>query len=373
MNSRMTTEKFDIKPVRSNKWFPNTNLCGQDDTWEKYANFHASVLSGKQKGKKYLIYECTDDFTMCGGYGNRIQAIATLLLFSMLTDHVFLIRITHPVDINEYMLPNAIQWNHTAPDGLKTYKLNRFTDSKQYYDLLDSALFDDDDHIIRVKTYLSIYYYFPEMSHELINTMVTTFSLKSQYDYVLLFGCAFNYLFNYQPGVQQAIESMQNELHLKKGNYIALHVRSHIKDVGEKVFNPLNLNFPFEPMFECAAIAAKSLSKKLNISKLPIYLATDHPTIIEYAKKNYNDMIVFSKVPRFHVDLTKFKGLDANKQYSSGMIGVLTDVEICSRAILLVRSAYSSLSEHMSGIHYLMPNKNLHPFYFYENISICRQ
>ena len=55
--SRSTSQKFDMNTAKPSKWFPNANLCGNESLWKEYADFHASVLSGKQKGK-YLIYEC---------------------------------------------------------------------------------------------------------------------------------------------------------------------------------------------------------------------------------------------------------------------------------------------------------------------------
>ena len=64
----MATQKFDMSPVESSKWFPNDNLCGKDDTWQNYAKFHAAILSGKQR-QKYLVYDCAGDYG-CGGYGN---------------------------------------------------------------------------------------------------------------------------------------------------------------------------------------------------------------------------------------------------------------------------------------------------------------
>ena len=126
------------------------------------------------------------------------------------------------------------------------------------------------------------------------------------YDVVMLYGCAFNYLFKYQPRVIQAIDSLQTELGLETGKFVALHVRSHIKD--HSVFNPLHLEFPFQLMFECATMVAKSLRDKLNMSKVPIYFTTDHPSIIEFAKWKYKDVLVFSKAPIFHVDRTTYRG-----------------------------------------------------------------
>ena len=105
---------------------------------------------------------------------------------------------------------------------------------------------------------------------------------------------------------------------------------------------------------------------------MPIFLAADHPNVIQYAKQHYNDSIVISKAPRFHVDETKYGGTSATTQYDSGMIGVLSDMEICSRGGILVRSLCNTMSEVMSVIHFLSPQKHLHPFYFYDNLSVCK-
>ena len=371
-NSRNATEKFNTTPAKPSKWFPNANLCGQDDLWQNYANFHASVLSGKQKGK-YLIYECID-YEVCGGYGNRIHGISVLLTFAMLTKHVFLLQMINPIDINAYLSPNAIQWNYTVPKGLKTLRINLHGQNNvgHNYKIFESAILHSNSEydVVRVEINFGWFYYLVTMSDIMFNNLVSTFNLKTQYDVVMLYGCAFNYLFKYQPSVIQAIDSLQTELGLETGKFVALHVRSYLYEGWS--FNPLHLEFPFQLMFDCAVMAAKSLSHKLNVPKVPIFLATDHPSITAFAKENYNDMIVFSKAPIFHVDRTKYRGGQANRRYNSGMIGVLSDIEICSRAAVLVRSALSTLSEVMGAIHFLRPQHNLHPYYFYANSSLCQ-
>ena len=368
INSRNIT---NIGPPKPSKWFPSVNLCGQDDVWKNYADFHASVLSGKQNGK-YLIYDCSIAGQNCGGYGNRIHGITVMLTLAMLTKHVFLLQMTKPTDINAYLLPNAIEWNYTLPENLKSRKIDLYnTHFYSNFKSLETALLSDDDYdVIRVRINFGLFYYLVMISDLMMDAMISMFNLKTQYDVVLLYGCAFNYLFKYQPRVIQAIDLLQTALGLETGKFIALHVRSHIND--NSVFNPLHLKFPFQPMFECAKMAAKSLSYKLNVSKVPIFFTTDHPSVIEFAEHNYKDMLVFSRAPIFHVDFTKYSGHKANSQYDSGMMGVLSDVEICSRAAVLIRSADSTFSEVMGAIHFLRPQYNLHPFYFYENLSLCQ-
>ena len=157
INSRTKSQKFDTSPIVPSKWFPNANLCGPSEVWQKYADFHASVLSGKQKGK-YLIYDCTGNSSkICGGFGNRIQSITLLLTLAMLTKHVFLIQVTYPTDINDYLLPNAIQWNHTLPNGLKTHFIH-LLNSNSRKEMQNALLHPDKQDIIRVRTFLAILY-----------------------------------------------------------------------------------------------------------------------------------------------------------------------------------------------------------------------
>ena len=370
INSRNTTQKFSTSLGKPSKWFPNVDFCGPSDVWENFADYHASVLSGKQKGK-YLIYDCSSGYD-CGGYGNRIHGITALLILAMLTKRVFLIQMTNPTDINTFLQPNAIQWNYTLPEELKSYNINLYRKKNFYsnFRTLENALLGNDEYdVLRVRINSGLFFILVAMSDHMTDNMISTFILKTQYDLVLLYGCAYNYLFKYQPTVIQSINSLKTELGLETGKYVALHVRSFI-DEGW-ILNPFNLKFPFKPMFECALMAANSLSRKMNASKVPIFFTTDHPSIIEFAKDNYNDVLVFSRAPMFHIDHTKFNGAKANSQYNSGTIGVLSDVEICSRATVLIRSAASTLSEVMGAIHFFSPQNNLHPYYFYENISLC--
>ena len=372
INTRIKSQKFDANPTVPSKWFRNAYLCGKDDIWQKYADFHASVVSGKQKGK-YLIYDCTiHKSDVCGGYGNRLQSITILLILAMLTKRVFLIQATNPIDLNEHLLPNAVQWNYTVPRELNSHFMTvEFNIPSTVTDLENALLQPNQYDVIRVQTFLGSFYYIQTLSESMINKMITTFNLKTHYDVVLLYGCTFNYLFKYQPIVHQSIESQQKKHNLEDGKFVTLHIRSHFHD--GKVFDPLSLEFPYKPMFECAVIAAKGLSYKLNVSKVPIFLATDDQIVTDFAKNNYKDEdIIFSNAPNFHLDHTKYGGVNARKQYDDGMIGILSDIEIGSRAAVLIRSADSSFSEEMGVINYLRPQNNLHPFDFYNNMILCQ-
>ena len=362
LNSRKPTHNLaDGSPQAS---------CGKQSVWEDYAAFHHSVVTGQQPGR-YLMYDCTGEG--CGGWGNRMHGISTLLMLAIMTRRVFLIKLTEPVDINLHFSPNAIQWNYTPSAGLFKHSFD-FRSPKNFYHEYESFEAALSSHhkmyeLIDVQVYFGIYYHLVAMSDHTLSKMINTFQLKTLYDCIMMYGCAFYYLFKYQPETVKSIEAMQSKLGLETGKFVSLHVRTHVND--GFVFNPLNLKFAWQPMFECALKAAKILSHKMNISKVPIFLATDKQVVINYAQEHYRDDVIISQAPRFHLDYAKFHGPGSLKQYDSGIVGVLSDVEISSRAAVCVRSADSTMSEVMGAIHFFSPRHNLHPFYFYEEPSIC--
>lgn len=368
VNSR-STQSFINRTIGSkSSWFPASNMCGGDAVWQNYANFHNDVLSGKQKAK-YLVYWCTS--RPCGGHGNRIDGITTLLVLAMLTKRVLLIKMTYPIDINDYVLPNAIQWNHPLPANLKSkqyYLL--YTHYYRHYQEFELDLLDPNGVDVMIARIQWGFYYHLIMFHDsLIAGMISKFSLKTQYDMFFLYGCAFSYLFKYHPEVTEEINSIQSKLGLETGKYISMNVRSCLHDACR--YNLLHLKYPWSPTFDCAQKAAKVLAKKLNVSSVPIFLTTDEPAVTKYAQETYGNQIVPSTAPFFHIDKAQYTGPNANTLNRKGFIGILADVEICARAAVLVRSMRSTLSEFMGVIKFFPPERNLHPFEFWQNKSVC--
>ncbi|MCC7515692.1 MAG: hypothetical protein IT212_13465 [Bacteroidia bacterium] len=64
------------------------------------------VTSHKLTGKK-LIYKCK---TFCGGLGDRLRGIITCFILALASDRQFMIDMTHPLDIKNYLLPNMYNW-----------------------------------------------------------------------------------------------------------------------------------------------------------------------------------------------------------------------------------------------------------------------
>jgi len=63
---------------------------------------------------------------------------------------------------------------------------------------------------------------------------------------------------------------------------------------------------------------------------------------------------------KFHLDHARYNGPRAFSRYSDGLLGILSDIEISSRAAVLVRSADSTMSEVIGAIYFLLPQHNFH-------------
>eukprot|EP00466_Bigelowiella_natans_P021108 jgi/Bigna1/144312/aug1.86_g19020 len=74
----------------------------------RYEQFHKENIG--RPGTKYLIYSCEGD-RVCGGMGDRIRGLSTILWAAVLTKRVMLIRWTSPFNITEAFSPRQIDWN----------------------------------------------------------------------------------------------------------------------------------------------------------------------------------------------------------------------------------------------------------------------
>ena len=85
---------------------------------EAYITFHNEALqNAHQQNKdtdrnKYLIFSCHKS---CSGTGNRQRAIMASFIVAIITNRIFLIDITFPVQLELILQPNRIQWNHIPP------------------------------------------------------------------------------------------------------------------------------------------------------------------------------------------------------------------------------------------------------------------
>ena len=78
---------------------------------EKYARMSISWLWTKRpdfnSSGKTLIFRCK---SFCGGLGDRLRGIMTSYILALVTDRHFMIDMTHPIDIHDFLSPNLHNW-----------------------------------------------------------------------------------------------------------------------------------------------------------------------------------------------------------------------------------------------------------------------
>ena len=100
--SAITFALSDLRLIRRNRW-------RWQNLQSKYISINSSQLWIKSPNydKPRIVYKC-DHF--CGGLGDRFRGIVTCFLLSLVTDRQFMIHMTHPLDIKDYLSPNIYNW-----------------------------------------------------------------------------------------------------------------------------------------------------------------------------------------------------------------------------------------------------------------------
>ena len=75
----------------------------------------------------------------------------------------------------------------------------------QYLKTFETAVLGNQYDIVNVQINFGLFYYITKMNEDLLRKMITMLNLQTHYDLVLLYGCAFNYLFKYQPNTIKAM------------------------------------------------------------------------------------------------------------------------------------------------------------------------
>lgn len=233
----------------------------------------------------------------CGGYGNRIQAITIGLIMAMLTNRVFLLEMTYPVNLLNYITPNAIQWDVAiVPRSIVTHDLYGPARIRRYWSsFVNDILTDGGVELIEFRSNEGFNYFYPEIvkSPEILQRFVSL-GADSRTDYAGLYGCTVKFLFNPRPVTTQSVTSQLSSLGLVTGKYVAVHVRTSISslDCGPRHATANE----WKKFLECGIRTSQLLARKLGIDSVPIYLASDEDVVKEYAIQNFGSQVVFSQV-----------------------------------------------------------------------------
>lgn len=338
---------------------------------ERYAQFHGNALKSPNTAR-FLVYTCLD--TRCGGLGNRIFGIASILYLAVLTNRVFLIHWEGDTQLNDYLGPKEIQWDYPlnllniANKSITKYHYwgcTRLKHRKKYTDIrietagkLNQWISNTNFSVelpLQYELIGTIRYFGDELvKNPLLKLKARTLKLPqtdSNFPYGTL-GCAYDFLF--QPTRKLSSLIQQSRKKFMPGNKvpkarraICLHIRTNDFHFG--IRNAASIRTTqFKTFFSCAQKVEKYIykSKILDLAPdedLKWFLSTDNVNVKNYAKKTYKEKILTVDFKPEHLEFSKRKD-------SLGMI--LVDLELLSECDFLLPTNHSSFSNIVMGKRY---------------------
>lgn len=340
-------ERLGNKTPINGYGFPASgDFCGGTKQWQEYADFHHSVVTGKENGR-YLKYACNK--LRCGGFGNRIEGIAMGLVMSMLTGRVFLLEFYHPFDFSKFLLPNLINWKVKVPPDreVKYFDLmNKEHVRKEWKDIETLLLSPDmEDTVIEFATNVGIDMFMNSFS-DTMKRKFLNMKINSFHNHTALYGCVMRFLFRHSPVITDSVLREQKSLELRTGHYVAVHIRT---GMGENV---VSLNLPsgkyWKPYLECAIATAKAYASQYCFSRTcPVYVLADVEEVKKYAISYYGDYIKTSTVYVQHIDKPK---VEIPQLVEDTFIGLITDIEVAARAAIFISTEHSTFSDLIEGL-----------------------
>jgi len=271
--------------------------CGSDKWAYSYTNFHKQEVDNYQDAK-YLVYFCRKGFN-CAGLGDRLVGIISTFYMALLTNRIFLIDSEMPVDLENILSPNKIDWRF----AVRRNSIEDLPSEFQVWMVMNEdkrKLFLEDDFRLKLgkqveyvraneRLYTSLHKNprFQQRREELGLDRMSTFHV---------FGCLYHYLFKPSPKLRNFIQDFYNSVFLNNLNQRTPVIGMQIR-TGTALGEHLRMTRPeLELMWKCG--------RKLldNHPHSRLLLTTDSPMVKDEAKSLFKDQLVELDLPVQHID-----------------------------------------------------------------------
>lgn len=352
--------------LRSQQIYSPPDICGKE--WQsKYQTLHQDIINNRREAK-FLIYSCPWTSKGCCGYGNRVYAMVSLFYLAILTDRAFLINWKTPKPLERFLKPKGINWTFPIPN-LETRK-HYWRTGGHAQKVLDGWLTKNTSAVVSLirKENFTVYFDKPveivasilySVEHGLkknkhlmqrARELKISPLLPGSQRYAMI-GCAYDFLFNKSPRLQNALQNTRNALRSNNTFVIGIHIRLGDIQFGRNTTRVSESEFP--KFFSCA----KKVERKLfNLDGRMLgatprqtrwFLAADSVLVKDYARKHFAEKVITAESKPEHLDLFK-KG--EKPPSDEGMLGVLHDHFMLAECDFLVLSAESSFSKTAVGL-----------------------
>ena len=300
-----------------NYYMKNEYTCGSDKWAANYAIQHRSSLTDA-KNSKFLIYSCRKD---CGGLAERMLGIVSTFYVALLTNRIFLIDSTVPVELDTVLEPNRIDWrfknyeNHIRLMDYSQEDMRNLNEEKQ------STLLESDFSLKftsqvqylkmnqRLFTLMHQNHHFSKRREELGLERMSTFHI---------FGCLYQYLFKPSPKVDTFIRDFYNFAFLNSIDQripvIGLYIDPETVETSQEL----------DKFWNCA----ERLLNKYPQSRL--LLVGDNTSLKESVEKKFNRRAMIFDIPIDNID----KVTSGNSDSFRNAVSELILLSLCDHFII---------------------------------------
>jgi hypothetical protein len=283
---------------------------------EQRSRFPGNQLFTNPDAPKLLIRTC---YRLCGGLHDRLGKLPWDLYLANQTGRVLLMHWCHPAPLQEFLLPNLLDW--TIPDEQTIYHNATTCMSTEK---LVTDLFDNDMHANRPRadfwtTHLdsamerAITGHYKDrkiLRHRILGLeqefekRLIALGERDVIDWTPSYGKIFWIFFRPSPGVQRELDAVFSDLKLQPGQYSAVHCRVRHPKAQSKEFSKGKTSqaggadrvgllweggsrdFAVE-----TAVHALQCGQTLSNSQEPIYFYSDSEDLARYISSELNDPV----------------------------------------------------------------------------------
>jgi len=249
---------------------------------QQYESRHVNFLrliKPTTSPNKYLVYTCNQP---CGGWGDRTRKIVGAYLLSLVLNRTFMINMTWPCSITQFLEPNFIQWNQTIKNPSKRTNITINTLTATDKDYGDILLWENID-IIYFKVKDLGFYSLLLWRDDFYRILHLRYGLHRSILFLhSIFALIYELLFKLKSHPQLHFNDISENFQLK--SLRCAHIR-----IGKNPSNPNDIVFPKREHMNESVIEFLKNNSKLNET---VFVSTDSEQVQLYAREQFHSRLL---------------------------------------------------------------------------------
>ena len=251
---------------------------------------------------KTLTYACK---SFCGGFGDRMRGIMTSYVLALITERHFMIDMTHPIDIIEFLRPNLYNWTFVKPKlntSRSSISVSAIDSHVAFISNMQTRAFSqtwakyDDITLLTNLDLVNDILRNPTVQNTSIVQMFVKLMPRVQLNMHSLFALLFDALFSPTPRIVSALQPILEPIH-SGCTMLCLHIR-----IGSNPSNPLDQTFKDIGSAVNDTAAFLGQSKWMDNPMSRLFVTSDSALAIAHFVDRYPNRTLTVPGPILHID-----------------------------------------------------------------------